>query len=178
MIFSTPSLSLTFKSIPMNFLLNPFIPSKSRTDGLLLFQVFREILKKIVVQDSRNTGEQLGIDILFAEYLVHVAPAAREFTGKPSDTALLGFQSLFNEFPYRFHSEKILLTVPIRRFNITTKRGTEHSHRSLKVVGNPRYRYEIAAHARDAREPPCLTLYLVSKISYVFKLQDKHNASF
>lgn len=30
------------------------------------------------------------------------------------------------------------------------KRGTEHSHRSLKVVGNPRYRYEIAAHARDA----------------------------
>ena len=85
---------------------------------------------------------------------------------------------LFNEFPYRFHSEKILLTVPIRRFNITTKRGTEHSHRSLKAVGNPRYRYEIAAHARDAREPPCLTLYLVSKISYVFKLQDKHNASF
>lgn len=140
--------------------------------------MFREILKKIVVQDSRNTGEQLGIDILFAEYLVHIGPAAREFAGKPSDTALLGFQSLFNEFPYRFHSEKILLTVPIRRFNITTKRGTEHSHRSLKVVGNPRYRYEIAAHARDAREPPCLTLYLVSKISYVFKLQDKHNASF
>lgn len=118
-------------------------------------------IEKIVVQDSRNTGEQLGIDILFAEYLVHIGPAAREFAGKPSDTALLGFQSLFNEFPYRFHSEKILLTVPIRRFNITTKRGTEHSHRSLKVVGNPRYRYEIAAHARDAREPPCLTLYLV-----------------
>lgn len=86
--------------------------------------MFREILKKIVVQDSRNTGEQLGIDILFAEYLVHIGPAAREFAGKPSDTALLGFQSLFNEFPYRFHSEKILLTVPIRRFNITTKRGT------------------------------------------------------
>lgn len=99
--------------------------------------MFREILKKIVVQDSRNTGEQLGIDILFAEYLVHIGPAAREFAGKPSDTSFLGFQSLFNEFPYRFHSEKILLTVPIRRFNITTKRGTEHSHRSLKVLRKP-----------------------------------------
>lgn len=33
---------------------------------------------------------------------------------------------------------------------IQFKRGTEHSHHSLKVVGNPRYRYEIAAHARDA----------------------------
>ncbi len=99
--------------------------------------MFREILKKIVVQDSRNTGEQLGIDILFAEYLIHIGPATREFAGKPSDTALLGFQSLFNEFPYRFHNEKILLTVPIRRFNITTKRGTEHSHRSLKVLRKP-----------------------------------------
>lgn len=135
-----------FIDTPVSFLLSIVLPISLS----LLFQVFREILKKIVVQDSRNTGEQLGIDILFAEYLVHIGPAAREFAGKPSDTSFLGFQSLFNEFPYRFHSEKILLTVPIRRFNITTKRGTEHSHRSLKVVGNPRYRYEIAAHARDA----------------------------
>lgn len=135
-----------FIDTPVSFLLSIVLPISLS----LLFQMFREILKKIVIQDSRNTGEQLGINILFAEYLVHIGPATREFAGKPSDTSFLGFQSLFNEFPYRFHSEKILLTVPIRRFNITTKRGTEHSHRSLKVVGNPRYRYEIAAHARDA----------------------------
>ena len=49
--------------------------------------MFREILTKIVVQDSRNTGEQLGIDILFAEYLVHIGPATREFAGKPNDSA-------------------------------------------------------------------------------------------
>lgn len=100
-----------FIDTPVSFLLSIVLPISLS----LLFQVFREILKKIVIQDSRNTGEQLGIDILFAEYLVHIGPAAREFAGKPSDTALLGFQSRSNEFPYRFHSEKILLTIPIKK---------------------------------------------------------------
>ena len=34
-------------------------------------------IEKIVVQDPRDAGKQLGIDILFAEYLVHISPAAR-----------------------------------------------------------------------------------------------------
>lgn len=44
----------------------------------------------------------------------------------------------------------LLLTVNNIEILFKFKGGTEHSHRSLKVVGNPRYRYEIAAHARDA----------------------------
>ena len=62
-----------------------------------------KILEKVIIQYSRDAGEQLGIDILLAEYLVHIGPAAREFAGKPGNTALLGFQPLLNKFPYRFH---------------------------------------------------------------------------
>ena len=48
------------------------------------------------------------------------------------------------------HSQQFHLCHTTLSKAIRFKRGTEHSHRSLKVVGNPRYRYEIAAHARDA----------------------------
>ena len=50
-----------------------------------------EILKKVVVQYSRDARKQLSIDILLAEYLVHIGSAARQLAGKPGDTTLLGF---------------------------------------------------------------------------------------
>lgn len=98
-----------------------------------------EILKKVVVQYSRDARKQLGIDILLAEYLVHIGSAARQLAGKPGDTALLGLQSLSNKFPYRFHGlQKTLLSSLQEAYIQQTKRGTEHSYRSLKAVGKTR----------------------------------------
>lgn len=55
-------------------------------------------------------------------------------------------------FTVSIHKVPIVVSLIVRivNFRFRFKCGTEHSHHSLKVVGNPRYRYEIAAHARDA----------------------------
>ena len=53
------------------------------------------------------------------------------------------------------------------------RRGTAMPRLNLKIVGNP-YIYSTHAIARESLCYPCIYF----KISYVFKLQDKYNASF
>ena len=48
---------------------------------------------------------------------------------------------------------------------------------SLKVLENLRYRYGYSSPRYSVRTTT-LSLYLILKVSQVFKLQDKHNASF
>ena len=62
-----------FIDTPVSFLLS-IVLSISLS---LLLQVLGEILEKVIIQYSRDAGKQLGVDILFAEYLVHIGPAAR-----------------------------------------------------------------------------------------------------
>lgn len=102
--------NLKSTTIPMNseFLfidtsVSFFLSIVSPPVSSFLFQMIGEILKKVIVQYSRNARKQFGIDILLAEYLIYIGTAARQLAGKPGDTSLLVLQSLSNKFPYRFH---------------------------------------------------------------------------
>ncbi len=56
----------------------------------------REIGKEIVIQDARNTHNQLRIQIVLAKDTIHIAPITRQMACKPADTPFLTAQFLLD----------------------------------------------------------------------------------
>ena len=66
---------------------------------LLIFQLIRTILEKIVVRHLANFEKQICIQKRMVENLIQIVARAAQFTSEPSDASSLCGQYLFNAVP-------------------------------------------------------------------------------
>ena len=60
--------------------------------------------KEIAMEKHRDGEQKMGVDAVFAEHPVDDRAVTVEFLGKPTDTAVLFDDFLFDAFTYVYHS--------------------------------------------------------------------------
>ena len=64
---------------------------------------FLIILEEIVIQNLGNSQQELRVDALALEDVVHIGAFAIEFLGEPGDGAFLAVEFFFDKFPNVYH---------------------------------------------------------------------------